>query len=87
MADIKGYVPQNEENLARVNENKLLEEIVLRHLDKQLTDDPNMDARWWSMARSSIQNGFMQLNRAVMQPECIDGNVMEVNPTISRLVS
>lgn len=66
---VAGYKPQSEEKVALVNENKALEEQVLRHLDK-LAAMPagTVDPRWFSIGRTAIEQGFMALNRSVFQP-------------------
>jgi acyl-CoA hydrolase len=57
-----------------VNENKILEERVLRQIEKmqRLDCGPNganpFDGRGMAEARTCIQTGFMWLNRAVFQP-------------------
>jgi hypothetical protein len=55
-----------------VNENKILEECVLRQIDKMsaaaASDWAQLDGRGIAEARTCIQTGFMWLNRAVFQP-------------------
>lgn len=72
---VKGYQPQSDEKVALVNENKVLEERVLRQLDKHVKQlgekGPGaltVDGRWLAIARTQIEQGFMALNRAVFQP-------------------
>jgi hypothetical protein len=70
---IMGYTEQSEENLAAVNDNKWAEEKLMRrleHLDKVLTLDP----RWLAVARTHFEQGYMALNRAIMQPERLKGD-------------
>jgi hypothetical protein len=67
---IKGYTDVSEEKRALVNENKILEEKVLRQIEKikafgELTPE---NLRWCAIAFTHIQEGFMALNRAVMRP-------------------
>ena len=79
---VAGYVAQSPENIATVNANKELEERVLRQIDAmqrsrtgQSVNDPSGDAiydqRMIALARTKIQEGFMWLNRSVMQPKRI----------------
>ena len=73
---VAGYRPQSQENITLVNENKRLEELVLRQIDKHrnYSDNPVAvyDWRWVAIAKSQIELGFMALNRAVFQPARID---------------
>lgn len=66
---VAGYKPQSEEKVALVNENKLLEERILRQMDR-LAAMPagTVDPRWFSIGRTAIENGFMALNRSIFQP-------------------
>jgi hypothetical protein len=66
---VAGYKPQSEEKVALVNENKALEEQILRQMDR-LASLPagTVDPRWFSIGRTQIEQGFMALNRAVFQP-------------------
>ena len=63
---VAGYRPQNEANVALVNEHKSMEERILRHLD-QLRGS-GVDERWLAIGRTAIEQGFMAINRAVFQP-------------------
>ena len=67
---VAGYRPQREETIALVNENKAIEERVLRRMDA-LAAMPagTLDGRWYAIARTQIEQGFMALNRALFQPE------------------
>lgn len=64
---VAGYKPQNEFNVLRVNQNKAFEEQVLRVLDV-LAQEPDVDKRWLAIGRTSIEQGFMSVNRAIFQP-------------------
>lgn len=64
---VKGYKPQPDEAVALVNENKVLEERILRQFDK-LNVTPGVNLRWLSIGRTQIEQGFMALNRAIFQP-------------------
>lgn len=83
---VKGYQPQSEANVALVNENKVLEEKVLRQLDKMVKQNMEADAaglgasamhdpRFMALARTAIQEGFMWMNRAVFKPERLEGDL------------
>lgn len=71
---VKGYQKQSDTAVAIVNQNKLLEERVLRQIETivmaGLTSElrPPADQRWIAIARTHIEQGFMALNRAVFQP-------------------
>lgn len=64
---VYGYSAQSDDKVALVNENKILEERVLRQLDK-LTLDHSVDQRMVQLGRTNIQQAFMWINRAVFQP-------------------
>lgn len=67
---VHGYRAQNSAAVDAVNENKRLEELVLRRFD-QLASAYHLgvDQRWYAIARTHIEEGFMALNRAVFKPE------------------
>lgn len=64
---VQGYRPQSTAAVDLVNENKTIEEQVLRILDA-LATNPNTDKRWLAIGRTAIENGFMAVNRAVFKP-------------------
>lgn len=64
---VSGYVPQTDDKVAFVNENKALEETVLRQLDK-MRENSAYDQRMVSIAYTGVQEAFMWANRAVFQP-------------------
>lgn len=64
---VSGYRSQSDKAVAIVNENKAIEERILRKLDN-LAQDPAVDRRWLAIARTNIEQGFMAMNRAVFQP-------------------
>jgi hypothetical protein len=68
---VKGYTPQSDYNVALVNNNKLVEELVQRQIDLHLynRDSSDIDQRMVALARTKAQEAFMWLNRAVFQPE------------------
>jgi hypothetical protein len=67
---VAGYKSQSQDKIDLVNQNKQLEERVLRQLDT-LQSTAGLDYGWVSIARTHIQEGFMAANRAVFQPERI----------------
>ena len=67
---VKGYSQQSDVSVLLVNNNKLVEEGVLRLLDA-LADLPSIDKRWLAVGRTQIEQGFMAVNRAVFKPDRI----------------
>jgi hypothetical protein len=76
---VAGYKPQNNIAVDLVNQNKRLEENVLRVLDDLATmkgpaasnakpSELTVDQRWLAIGRTAIEQGFMAVNRAVFQP-------------------
>jgi hypothetical protein len=67
---VAGYRPQSDHAVKLVNDNKLIEEQVLRVLDnlaKQTVHE--IDHRWFAIGRTHIEQGFMAINRAIFKPE------------------
>lgn len=64
---VAGYTAQSPEKVALVNQNKRLEEQILRQLDV-MAADLELDGRWLAIARTQIEQGFMAMNRAVFRP-------------------
>lgn len=64
---VAGYKPQSNSNVEQVNSNKRTEEALLRVCDA-LKDDHRVDQRWLSIARTSFEQGFMAMNRAIFKP-------------------
>ena len=64
---VLGYTGQQAAAVEQVNLHKQMEERVLRILD-ELKDFPGIDQRWLAVGRTSIEQGFMAVNRAVFQP-------------------
>lgn len=64
---VAGYKPQGDDKVAFVNENKALEERVLRQLDG-MKGNIAYDQRMVAIAYTGIQEAFMWANRAVFQP-------------------
>jgi hypothetical protein len=73
---VAGYTTQSGDRVAIVNQNKQLEERVLRQIDRiagrsktGTLDASEFDQRWVAIAKTQIEQGFMALNRAVFQPQ------------------
>lgn len=64
---VSGYRPQSSTAVETVNIHKDMEERLLRHFD-MLKKLPDIDQRWLAIGRTSIEQGFMAVNRAVFQP-------------------
>jgi hypothetical protein len=65
---VAGYAAQAENAVATVNESKYLEERVLRFLDELAAEaELAADPRWLAIGRTSIEQGFMAVNRAVFK--------------------
>ena len=71
---VGGYQPQSDKNVERVNKNKLLEEGLLRCLDF-LIETGDHDRRFLAIAQTHFEEGFMAMNRAIFQPQRIDGDL------------
>lgn len=65
---IAGYRPVDDKKAKLVNANKLAEEKILR-MCEELRDRNAADGRWMAIAMTHFQEGFMAMNRAVMQPQ------------------
>lgn len=68
---VSGYTSQAPEKVALVNQNKRLEESLLRQLDL-MVDDPGVDKRWLAIGRTQLEQAFMAINRAVFKPQRIN---------------
>ncbi|WP_316397333.1 hypothetical protein [Bradyrhizobium sp. 33ap4] len=76
---VAGYQSQNSVSIELVNQNKRLEEQVLRVLDNLANmkgpaasnDKPSViavDQRWLAIGRTDFEKGFMAINRAIFKP-------------------
>lgn len=67
---VSGYTPQSKATVDLVNRNKELEERLLRVLD-ELEFNPmyNVDICWLKVGRRHIEQGFMEINRAIFKPQ------------------
>lgn len=70
---VAGYQPQTAEKVAIVNDNKELEELVLRKIDalRNAASEIGIDGRWLAIGATHIEQGFMAINRAVFRPSRI----------------
>jgi hypothetical protein len=64
---VSGYRPQTTTAVDLVNENKRLEELSLRALDR-LKDSGMCDPRWLATGRTDLEKAWMAINRSVFQP-------------------
>lgn len=65
---VHGYTAQSDSRVELVNENKVVEERVLRRLD-ELAALSTTDKRWLAIGRTHIEQAFMAINRSVFQPQ------------------
>ena len=71
---VSGYRPQTSDAVSLVNQNKEMEERVLRQIEAiARTFEPQREGEgvrygWLSVARQHVEQGFMALNRAVFNP-------------------
>ena len=71
---VAGYTTQPADRVKLVNQNKQIEERVLRQIDRlaglgnSTLDSSEFDQRMVALARTKAQEAFMWLNRAVFQP-------------------
>lgn len=71
---IAGYTPQSQQAVALVNQNKRLEEMILRQLDI-IAEMPGVDPRWFAVGRRHIETGFMEVNRSIFKPQRLQGDL------------
>lgn len=72
--NIQGYKALDPAQVAQVNQNKALEELLARQVDN-LRQQGGIDQRLLSIAATHFLEGFMSLNRAITQPGRIDGAI------------
>lgn len=65
---VEGYRPQVNANVQLVNSNKRFEEEILRVLD-HLATLPDVDKRWLAIGRTSMEQAWMAVNRAIFKPD------------------
>lgn len=61
--------------IALVNENKVLEEKILRQIEAHKARGAELDQRSIQIAFTTIQEAFMWLNRGVFQPARLEGDL------------
>jgi len=66
---VHGYSAQPDEKVQAVNTNKQFEEKLLRLIESEASTIPDMDMRWFAVAKTHFEQGFMALNRAIFQPK------------------
>lgn len=74
---VAGYQAQKDWAVSLVNDNKRLEEQVLRQIDfhKVGPHAQDIDQRAVALALTKVQEAFMWLNRAVFQPKRLEGEL------------
>lgn len=75
---VAGYDKKVEQwKIDMVNENKILEEKVLRRVDEHVRnrDSQEIDQASVQIARRHVEDAFYRLNRAIMQPKRILGDL------------
>ena len=65
---VAGYTTQSDDKVLTVNENKQLEETILKRLDA-LQANPDFDKRWLATGRTHVEEAFMAINRAIFKPQ------------------
>lgn len=71
---VEGYKPQSGVAIDLVNDNKRMEEGMLRILD-HYGANPDIDKRWLAIGRTHLEQAFMAINRAIFKPDRIAGDV------------
>jgi hypothetical protein len=69
---VSGYTTQSQERIALVNDNKLMEEMLLRALDAMAGVPEVFDPRWVAIARTQFEIAFMAFNRAIFRPQRVE---------------
>ena len=69
---VAGYTKQPDTNVGIVNENKQIEERLLRRIDAFASAGATFDGRWLAIAKTHFEEGFMALNRSVFKPTRVD---------------
>ena len=71
---VAGYTSQPVSKVDLVNEGKLIEEALMRYIDKVAAlaaDDKSMDGRFCAAGRTQVQFGMMGVYRSVFNPQRI----------------
>lgn len=80
MTPVKGYRQLSAEQIALMNQNKLIEELAMRQIDAHVREhgSTEIDQRMVALARTNLQDAFMWLNRSIAQPQ-------RIRPTVDDL--
>jgi len=65
---VHGYTQQTSTAVDLVNQNKIAEEDILRMLD-EYKNNPDVDQRWLAIGRTSMEQAWMAINRAIFKPQ------------------
>lgn len=68
---VAGYSPLEQTAVALVNQNKRMEEYILRRIE-ELQKRNDVDQRCLAKGFTEVQDAFMWINRAIFQPKRID---------------
>lgn len=77
---VAGYRPQTNGAIDLVNQNKRMEEQLLRRLDYLTETFTDIDKRWLAIGRTHIEEAFMAINRAIFKP----ARLVDEPPSIAR---
>jgi hypothetical protein len=73
MSALPGYTPLSDDSRGAITAFKLLEEQLLRTIERiSEMDDVTVDPRWRAVAVTHFQTGFMAIVRAVARPTRLD---------------
>lgn len=73
MNPLPGYTPLSDDSRGAITAFKLLEEQLLRTIERiSEMDDVTVDPRWRAVAVTHFQTGFMAIVRAVARPTRLD---------------
>lgn len=64
---IQGYRPMNQTQVDLVNTVKRAEQTVLAML-RNLSDEADIDPRWFAIGKTHIETGFMSVCRSIARP-------------------
>ena len=64
---IQGYRAMTQSQVDLVNAVKRAEQTVLAML-RNLSDDADIDPRWFAIGKSDIEKGFMEVCRSIARP-------------------
>jgi hypothetical protein len=68
---VAGYRPLEQTAVALVNQNKRMEEYILRRIE-ELQKRSDTDKRMLAKGFTDVQQAFMWINRAIFKPERIE---------------